>query len=384
MNYKIKKITDRKGQTRYELRIWGRGRGAKQMRVRRESKKEALEELDLILSRQSNDQPDNKAEKPKLTFSSEYNYWFERKSPTFSPSWKRTVTGIYSEIKDRIGDLPIENVDIALLSKLEAYYRSRGNGQKTINIKIGMIQSVLNFSYRHERIHSNTTTRFSKTKPPEANREFWEKENAEDFLRFASEKYREGSSRRWIYVVYLAAINSGLRAGEIWALRPRCLKPHQLRITERLEPIDRQFYPPKGKGPRNVPMNAVLESELRRLIEQDRLGRNDMIFRTNAESAVHHRNFCSQIFVKDMNEWNGPRIVFHGLRHTCATLMLDAGLDVKTVQEILGHKDIATTMKYVHLIGKNVTNAALNFSITPAKSSDETDPKLRLVSANFR
>lgn len=382
MNYKIKKITDQKGRSSYELRVWGHGRGAKQMRLRRASRKEALDALDLFSKAQDAVATGN-AEKRDLTFSTEYDYWLERKSPTFSPSWKRTVRGMYREIEERIGDMPIDDIDVSLLSKLETQFRNRGNGQKTINIKIGMIQSVLNFSYRNDRISSNQTARFSKAKPPEPNREFWERETAEDFLRFASDKYPRASVRRWIYVVYLAAINSGLRAGEIWALKPRCLRPHQVRITERLEQIDRQFYPPKGKGPRNVPMNAALEKELKQLIERDGLGRNDVIFKTSAKTAIHHRNFCDDIFLKDLNEWQGPRIVFHGLRHTCATLMLDAGLDIKTVQEILGHKDIATTMKYVHLVGKNVTNAALNFSITPAKSDSDLDPKLRLITANF-
>jgi hypothetical protein len=49
--------------------------------------------------------------------------------------------------------------------------------------------------------------------------------------------------------------------------------------------------------------------------------------------------------------------------------MLDAGVDIRTVQEVLGHKDLQTTMRYVHAIGKNVGQASLSFSIGPVSSN---------------
>ena len=45
-----------------------------------------------------------------------------------------------------------------------------------------------------------------------------------------------------------------------------------------------------------------------------------------------------------------PRIRFHDLRHTCATLMLSQGIDIKTVSQMLGHADAAFTMNtYTHV-----------------------------------
>ena len=50
-------------------------------------------------------------------------------------------------------------------------------------------------------------------------------------------------------------------------------------------------------------------------------------------------------------------ITFHCARHTCATLLLNSGVDIYTVKEILGHTDIGTSMQYAKVVDKTKREA---------------------------
>jgi integrase/recombinase XerD len=55
--------------------------------------------------------------------------------------------------------------------------------------------------------------------------------------------------------------------------------------------------------------------------------------------------------------WNKKKITLHSLRHSYATHLIEAGVDLLEVQKILGHRSILTTAKYTHLTSNTNHNA---------------------------
>jgi site-specific recombinase XerD len=132
---------------------------------------------------------------------------------------------------------------------------------------------------------------------------------------------------------------SGLRVSELCALRQRDLDLPGRRITV------------WGKGskqrmlPLSEPSAAALQAWLadgRPLMADAELG--DVVFFNRAGSQLSPRD-VRRLLDRRSVEPTHP----HALRHTFATHLLDGGADLRSVQELLGHEDLATTQIYTHV-----------------------------------
>lgn len=146
---------------------------------------------------------------------------------------------------------------------------------------------------------------------------------------------------------------AGLRVGDVdW--------------TNRIVTIERQHFPGKGglvikqtKGRRSryVPILDALEPILKRLTDGKqpdepllRGPRGGVLTTATVRDATHWDELVKQLGLGDLTR--------HGLRHTGATWMADAGIPLHVLQEILGHQSIETTKGYLHPDHRHLAEAA--------------------------
>jgi integrase len=165
--------------------------------------------------------------------------------------------------------------------------------------------------------------------------------------------------------LYMLAITTGLRRGELLGLRWRDvdLEYGVLRVGRALVREGGRYRLGATKtkrGHRSIRLTSQAVSALgahrkRQLEERIRLAGlyedQDLIFATQKGTPLNPENLVKRSF-KPLLKWTGlPEIRFHDLRHTCATLLLGRGVHPKLVQELLGHATIAMTLDtYSHFL----------------------------------
>lgn len=371
----ITRTITKSGQTKWEVYIYTSGRGGKRLR-RRFDKKSDAETFFLDYRSRKKDlqnQGSGTTDFEETTFEKEAKYWLSIQGQVFSPGHLKRAKGILNEFLPRLGKLSPLKLHAGTLTAIQAELISEGLQPATVNRKLEIVTSILNFATKKKRIPHNPSVGFEKLREERDDSLFWERADAESFLGFANRKYPFDSPKRWVYVVYLLAINSGVRAGEVWGLMPKDIiqDGSVLLIRRQYDRVLKDFRTTKGKSSRRVPCNQMLYMELRNLIDRDRIRDDSVIFRNQYGDPILHDDFKKRIFDRDIKEWGGLLIRFHDLRHTATTLMIANGLDLKTVQEICGHENIQTTMNYAHLLAEKIKDAARTFSIGPAALPQE-------------
>ena len=114
-----------------------------------------------------------------------------------------------------------------------------------------------------------------------------------------------------------------------------------------------------------LPEEVLLLLERERRRQEEERGRQGAAFNRTDHVILDHKgapyspNALSLAFTRFVRKNGLPRLTFHGLRHTSATLLISAHQDVKTVSARLGHAQTSTTMDiYTHALRENDRQAA--------------------------
>ncbi len=373
----IRKVKLESGESKWEVRVHENGRGSRRVTRRFDRKNDAegfLQEFKRELKSRNEDQFQGVPIRER-TFRDEAEHWLRDGKLRFTESHQKRVRGVLKELYPLYGDHSINRITPEFLARYHQLEKEKGLTNSTINRKTEVIQAILNFSLRQRRIPYNPSAGFRKLKSNSTEMTFWNEEEAISFLSQMDELYPKHSESRWVYVVYLLALNTAVRAGEIWGLKVMDIVEQEetIWVRRQFNRVTNSFGPTKSKKSRYVPCSHGLLSEIKSLIQRGNLKPDDTIFRNKFGLPVCHDNFADRQFSKDLKTWGGRRARFHDLRHTATTLMIAAGVDIKTVKEVCGHADIQTTMTYVHLVSGSVGRVTKLFSLKPKTKSEQEE-----------
>jgi len=149
-------------------------------------------------------------------------------------------------------------------------------------------------------------------------------------------------------VLYLTAAMSGLRQGELLALRWMDVDWFAQRIRVRRNFVRGEFGTPKSKrSSRSVPLADLVAAELDGLYKVSAYTADeDLVFAHPHTGRPMDRSQLLKRFKRALKRAGVREVRFHDLRHTFGTRMAAAGVPMRTLQEWMGHRDYKTTLIY--------------------------------------
>ena len=144
------------------------------------------------------------------------------------------------------------------------------------------------------------------------------------------------------------AYSAGLRVSEIVNLKISHIDSTQMQIF-----IERA----KGKKDRYVNLSPVLLDILRTYIKGYQPRPRKYLFESEQTLDAYPTRTIQQIFTNAKNKAGIQKEVgIHSLRHSFATHLLDKGTDIRFIKDLLGHFDIKTTERYLHVSNHKLVN----------------------------
>jgi integrase/recombinase XerC len=237
-------------------------------------------------------------------------------------------------------DSIVSDLDLlAIRGFINHLYHQKFN-RASIARKLACLRSFFRFLCRQNYVPQNFAKAVKSPRLPKKLPGVLQVHEINSFLDFEFEDTAEGDRDHAIFELLYA---TGMRVSEIAGLRLRDLDPESgvMRITG------------KGKKERTVFFGSTASSAVRRYLNKRHefivQGNPDSFFlntQGNRLSETRIRQILNQYVLKLAMQ---KRVSPHSFRHSFATHLLNAGADLRWIQELLGHSSLSTTQKYTHL-----------------------------------
>ena len=274
------------------------------------------------------------------------------------PSTFKTSQGfLKNHIKPQIGGIPLADLtsldlqrfykhllDGGRVDRIEAKKKPKGLAPKTVRNIHQMIGSAYNLAMEQKLVTRNPTQGCAL---PKVEHKEMKTLTADQLSAFFQEARDSG-----VYELYYLDLATGLRRGELLGLKWTDVDLNRgvLKIQRAISRQNGKVVeaPLKTKNAyRTLPLSADAISVLK--MQKCRVGNSEWVFPSptggpmSPDSVLH-------MLQRVLKRAGLPRIRFHDLRHTFATMALQNGVDVKTVSSMLGHYSAGFTLDtYAHV-----------------------------------
>lgn len=289
-----------------------------------------------------------------------------------------------------VGKVPLKDIKITHADVIITTLKKNGKTAKGINDVLTLFKQVMNEAEKKEHIPKNPLRNLKGLKVDQHEHKFWSRDEINSFLLT--------SRQHFLYPYFVVAIYSGLRRGEIGALKWDCIDFTNNRIAVRgTRDRDGHRNTTKTGRFRYVPMNPFLRSVLQEHFEKRREA-SEYVF-LNPEGGPINTNHIGRIFHR-LREKAGikNKIRFHDLRHTFASqvMMNKETADIYVLRNILGHTDVKMTQRYAHLAHDHLAGStetllfgaetellkSFNPTLTPMGKAEESESNVVLIKSS--
>lgn len=270
----------------------------------------------------------------------------------------QTITSYRREInhfKNYLNRELIENYSDVTYTLLRGYLTNlydENLSKSSINHRLSALRSFYNYLLKEEFIADNPFLLIESQKVPKRNPDFLFPEEMMGFLDSIDTNSDLGSRNKAMLELMYA---SGLRCFEVVNLMIKDIDFNQLVV----------LIHGKGGKDRYVPFHEYARDWLIKYLEEARV---NLVVKSNGHNYVFVNKFgnpltnrgVENIVDRLMKNYDPTKKIHpHTIRHSFATHLLDAGADIRTVQELLGHENLSTTQIYTHVTKEHLKEVYL-------------------------
>lgn len=271
---------------------------------------------------------------------------FEKQFMIFSKTNNKPSTVYAKEWMMRVhlvpyfGSMRLDQIGPADIEDYKAKKLEEGCEKKSINNHITTVRKLLNLA-----LEWGVVEKVAKVKAFRLKTNFITEEM---FLGFEeAERFMKAAPVEWLAFL-ITAIKTGLRLGELLALKWEDLDLVSGQLVVRRTMWKGQEGPPKGGKNRIVPLSDEAIATLRAHRAKTML-KSAYVFCDGAGDRLTHSMLKDLVPKTCLKAGLAKRITTHGLRHSFASHLVMRGVSLKAVQELLGHESIEMTLRYSHL-----------------------------------